>query len=309
MQAKRVALSLGLAALAWLAEPTHAKAPLPTVMLYPASPTDVAAMVDLRTRLRLDGQVQVLTYDPESAAVRRAAAETSHPEWLTGTLADEGARYSLARALGAAFYIVVSPGRQSDGTHLELVDTTPAALAFDWYGTNRQFGARALESQIQAALARPPLESIAAAPVVTPPEAVALVPPAPAAIPPTIILPAVIPPAVIPPTIILPIPAPIAAVPTPEPEPVLPSAPLPLLLGAKPPASATPTGLPGSIITPERVVARPLPLPVQCLFQSRCPCRPRRPFLPPLYQSPSAPCLRPRSSCRSRWPSVRPRRR
>ncbi len=237
MQAKRIAFNLGLAALALLAEPTHAKAPLPTVMLYPASPTDVAAMVDLRTRLRLDGQVQVLTYDPESAAVRRVAAETSHPEWLTGTLADEGARYSLARALGAAFYIVVSPGRQADGTHLELVDTTPAALAFDWYGTNRQFGARALESQIQAALARPPLESIAAAPVaaapvVTPPEVVAAVPPPSAAV----ILPT--------PETVTPL-VPAVAVPTPE--AALPSAP---------------TGLPGSIITPERVVARPVPPPV-----------------------------------------------
>ena len=131
--------------------PVHAKAPLPTVLLYPASPADVPALVDLRARLRLDGVLQALTYDPESASVKRAAAETSHSEWLIGTLSDDS-RLALARALGVAFYAVVSPGRQSDSTHIQLVQTAPPALTFDWYGVNRQYGARALESQAQAAL-------------------------------------------------------------------------------------------------------------------------------------------------------------
>lgn len=235
------------------------------MLLYPASPADVSAVVDLRTRLRLDGQVQVLTYDPESAAVRRAAEESAHPEWVVGTLTNDGARYSLARALGAAFYIVVGPGRQPDSTHLELVDTTPAALSFDWYGTNRQYGARALESQIQAALAHPAagaIESIAAAPV-TPT-------PIPAA-PPVIALPTPIAPPVQTATVPPPVAAPpvpavaappvqIAAVPEPVPAAPLTAAPLPLLPSGRP-ATASPAGLPKTIITPERVVARALPAP------------------------------------------------
>lgn len=290
MSAKSVAACLGLAALALLARPSHAKAPLPTVLLYPASPADVAAVVDLRTRLRLDGQVQVLTYDPESAAVRRAAEESAHPEWLAGALSNEGARYSLARALGAAFYIVVGPGRQPDSTHLELVDTTPAALAFDWYGTNRQYGARALESQIQAALAHPvagAIESIAAAPITStplpaappvqtataPPPVVALpvpvvpVPPVQiAVVPPTPVVPPVqtatapppvetVPAVIVPPVAVIP-PVQIAAVPEP-----VPAAPLPLLSTGRP-ETAAPVGPPKTIITPERVVARAVPLPV-----------------------------------------------
>ena len=249
MSAKSVAACLGLAALALLVRPLHAKAPLPTVMLYPASPTDVAATVDLRTRLRLDAQVQVLTYDPESAAVRRAAEESAHPEWMAGSLTNEGARYSLARALGASFYIVVGPGRQPDSTHLELVDTTPAALAFDWYGTNRQYGARALESQIQAALAHPAaaaIESIAAAPVAPTPLPAA--PPVQIATAP--------PPVVTPPVVTPPAPAPVVV---PEGPPV-PAAPLPLLATGRP-ETAAPVGPSQTIITPERVVARALPLP------------------------------------------------
>jgi len=294
LSAKPIAVCLGLAALALLARPSHAKAPLPMVLLYPASPADVAAAVDLRTRLRLDGQVQVLTYDPESAAVRRAASDFAHPEWLTGAFTNDGVRYSLARALGAAFYIVVGPGRQTDSTHLELVDTTPAALAFDWYGANRQYGARALESQIQAALAHPAagaVESIASMPVTptpipaappipvvtAPPVQIAAVPepvpvvtpPVPVAVVPPLATPPVTPP--VPPplpvvaapvqTAVVPVPPP-AATPTPAPEALsVPAAPLPLLATERP-ETAVPVGPAKPLITPERVAARPLPPPV-----------------------------------------------
>ena len=158
-------------------------------------------MVDLRTRLRLDGTLQALTYDPDSASVKRVAAETSHSEWLIGTLSDS-ARLALARALGVAFYAVVSPGRQSDSTHIELVQTAPPALTFDWYGANRQYGARAIESQALAALgpvvslpngqapemntapilsmsdSPPVVVAPAPAPVVVPPAPVVVLPPA-----------------------------------------------------------------------------------------------------------------------------------
>ena len=159
MPAKPALILLGAAALSLLGLcPVHAapsKAPLPTVLLYPATLGDVAALVDLRTRLRLDSRVQVLTYDPESAAIQRASAEKNHPDWLLHAPTNDSGRMILARALGASFYAVVSPGRMADTTHVELVETAPAARTFDWTGTNRQFGAHALESQVADSQSHP----------------------------------------------------------------------------------------------------------------------------------------------------------
>jgi len=297
LPAKSVAACLGFAALALLARPTHAKAPLPTVLLYPASPADVAATVDLRTRLRLDGQVQVLTYDPESAAVRRAASDFAHPEWLTGTFSNDGVRYSLARALGAAFYIVVGPGRQPDSTHLELVDTTPAALAFDWYGTNRQFGARALESQIQAALAHPaagPVESIAAEPVPpTPLPPSVVVPPVQTATAPPLV--AAPPAAIVPPLVVMP-PVQIAAAPEPAAPPVVtppasvivvPPAPVvavPPVQIATVPKPVPVVAAPPAVVVPSSEAASPVPVaapPVQVAVPKPAPIAPL-PVVPPV---------------------------
>ena len=253
MSAKPVAAAarLGLAALCLLGgglAPVHAKAPLPTVLLYPASPADVPAMVDLRTRLRLDGTLQALTYDPDSASVKRVAAETSHSEWLIGTLSDS-ARLALARALGVAFYAVVSPGRQSDSTHIELVQTAPPALTFDWYGANRQYGARAIESQALAALG--PVVSLPngqapemnTAPILSmsdSPPAVVAPAPAPVVVPPT---PVVVPPApvVVPPVPVVVLPAPVVVLPVPVvvlPVPVV--VPPPAALIVRPPTPPTP---------------------------------------------------------------------
>ncbi len=297
MPAKSVAAYLGLAALALLARPSHAKAPLPTVLLYPASPADVAAAVDLRTRLRLDGQVQVLTYDPESSAVRRAASDFSHPEWLTGAFSNEGVRYSLARALGASFYIVVGPGRQPDSTHLELVDTTPAALAFDWYGTNRQYGARALESQIQAALAHPSAdagESIAAAPVtstplpaapplISPPVAVA--PPVQIAAAPPVVtppVPAALPIAVAPlvPVAVIPAPVPVVAAPSVPVVALPPAVTVPSIVSAPPVQIAVvPAPVPVAVVPP--VPTAPLPLLATGRPQTAAPLEPPKTIITP----------------------------
>ena len=159
MPAKPALILLGAAALGLLGlsplRSAPAKAPLPTVLLYPATSGDVAALVDLRTRLRLDSRVQVLTYDPESAAIQRAAAEKNHPDWLVHAPTNDSGRMTLARALGASFYAVISPGRLVDTTHVELVETAPAARTFDWTGTNRQFGAHALESQVADSQSHP----------------------------------------------------------------------------------------------------------------------------------------------------------
>ena len=159
MPAKPALILLGAAALGLLGlsplRSAPAKAPLPTVLLYPATSGDVAALVDLRTRLRLDSRVQVLTYDSESAAIQRAAAEKNHPDWLVHAPTNDSGRMTLARALGASFYAVISPGRLVDTTHVELVETAPAARTFDWTGTNRQFGAHALESQVADSQSHP----------------------------------------------------------------------------------------------------------------------------------------------------------
>lgn len=163
---------------------------MPTVLLYPASPTDVAALVDLRNRLRVDGRMQVLTYSPDSATVVRAAAEQRHPEWVGGGLLSDDARLALARALGVTYYVLVSPGRDADSTHLQLVETAPPARIFDWYGVNREYGARALESQSVPNLPSGPTLMASAAPLAA--ELSDVDPPLPTAVPPP--LPAVAPP-------------------------------------------------------------------------------------------------------------------
>ena len=265
MPAKPVAARLGLAALFLLGglAPARAKAPLPTVLLYASTPADVSALVDLRTRLRLDGVLQALTYDPESASVKRAAAETSHSEWLNGTLTDD-ARLALARALGVAFYAVVSPGRQSDSTHIQLVQTAPPALTFDWYGVNRQYGARALESQAQAALGPVPSSAGDTAPAITTPTISSAPLPAP--------------------VVVAPVPAPVVVAPVPPTAPV-PFVSAPLIPVTKPiimpvPAPAVkPTPLPevAPVVTPTTapVVVPPVLLPVA-------------PAAAPIYQAPKA---------------------
>jgi len=273
LSAKPVAAArLGLAALCLLGggpAPVHAKAPLPTVLLYPASPADVPAMVDLRTRLRLDGTLQALTYDPDSASVKRVAAETSHSEWLIGTLSDN-ARLALARALGVAFYAVVSPGRQSDSTHIELVQTAPPALTFDWYGVNRQYGARAIESQALAALG--PVVSLPSsrapemntAPILSMPDPPpVVVAPAPA---PVVVAPAPAPVVVAPapaPVVVAPAPAPVVVAPAPiAPEPVVTLPP-----PAAPAVNPTPTPEPIPVVKPAAMpevapIVAPTPAPL-----------------------------------------------
>ena len=246
--------------------PAPAKAPLPTVLLYPASPEDVPALVDIRTRLRIDGHLQVLTYDPDSASVKRAATEASHPEWLMGLLSDD-TRLALARALGVAFYAVVSPGHTSDSTHVQLVNTTPPALTFDWYGVNHEYGARALESQAEAALA-PAASDKSPAPsptpvVVTPTPTPVVVTPTPA---PVVVTPTPAPVVVTPtpaPVVVTPTPAPVVVTPTPAPVVVTPT-PAPVVVTPTPaPVVVTPTPAPVVVTpTPAPVVVTPTPAPV-----------------------------------------------
>ncbi len=265
---------------------------MPTVLLYPASPTDVAALVDLRNRLRLDGRMQVLTFNPDSATIRRAAAEQSHPEWVGGGLLSDDARLALARALSVTYYVVVSPGRDPESTHLQLVETAPPARIFDWYGVNREYGAHALESQSVPNLPAGPTVMASAAPLaaelsnadpvlptVAPPPAAAPLPKptSPVAVAPVAVAPvAVAPPFVFHPRVPKPLPpvqmamrpsvtlpALPLAVPVPEavPEPqVVPTPPIPVL---RPPALVpVPEAMPTpQIDPPEAPLAIPTPAP------------------------------------------------
>ncbi len=289
-------LSFGLAALTLPGLPlpaapppgaSPAKAPLPTVLLYPATPGDVAALVDLRTRLRLDSRVQVLTYDPESAAVQRAAAEKNHPDWLVRPPASDSARMALARALGASFYAVVSPGRLADTTHVELVETAPAARTFDWTGTNRQFGAHALESQVADSQAHPAHDGrvaeappAPAGPVSAAPVTIAEMPtrPVPSSVlsgaaPDAPVAPPAAASAQAPPAAVAAVPPP--ALPEPPAAPLVKSAPLPLVKSAPLPlVKSAPLPL---------VKSAPLalPLPAASALPVTPPARPLRIVLPP----------------------------
>ncbi len=233
-----------------------AKAPLPTVLLYPASSGDVAALVDLRTRLRLDGKVEVLTYDPESAAIQRASTEDAHPEWLVSAPATDEGRMVLARALGASFYAVVSPGRAADTTHVELVETAPAARTFDWTGTNRQFGVRAMESQVADSVSHPVIYATASdltasvpAPSVLPTVTAPPASPVPVAAAPVPAFPVTVP---------SPAPPVVAAVPVPLP-PVVAAAPVPALVVPVVPAPPVVAAVP-TLAPPMPVVSVPTPV-------------------------------------------------
>ena len=259
MPAKPVAIfcAFGVAAAFSLAslQPVAAGKPAPpTILLYAASPADVTAMADLRTRLRLDGQLQVLTYDTESAIVQRIAAETSHPEWLVGPALTDDTRLALARALGVTYYAVISPGRGADSTHIQLVETAPTARIFDWVGVNRQYGAHAIESQAVLALpaadatliASAPLPVVASAPL---PAVASVTLPviAPAALP---VMPQIV---IAKPVVTLPAPV-VAAVPVPAMKPVLP----PFIQVARLPQEVPTFALP--LLTPTVQAVVPVPI-------------------------------------------------
>jgi len=243
------------------------------VLLYPATLGDVAALVDLRTRLRLDSRVQVLTYDPESAAIQRASAEKNHPDWLLHAPTNDSGRMILARALGASFYAVVSPGRMADTTHVELVETAPAARTFDWTGTNRQFGAHALESQVADSQSHPanydkvadnpPAPSVLPSPLASAPlddiETRTIPTGLPADTAPVPVAIAPVPVAIAPvPVAIAPVPVAIAPVPVAiAPVPVVPQDPLPLIKSVPAPLS-----LPAQVAQAAPIAPAPRPIKI-----------------------------------------------
>ncbi len=276
----------------------------PTVLLYPAAQTDVAALVDLRARLRLDARMQVLTYNPDSATIRRAAAEQSHPDWVSGGILSDDARLALARALGVTYYVVVSPGRDPDSTHLQLVETAPPARIFDWYGANREYGAHALESQAvpnlsvgstllasAAPLAAELPDTDPPVPTAAPPP-LSVIPPAPVAVAPVAVVPvAVAPPLVFHPQVPRPLPSVQMAM---RPAVTLPPVPLTVPVPEvvpvpQPVPSEAPLAIPTPAPTPE-VVAVTLPAPERSIASVALGAPVTAP--PPEYAPPLLPASR-----------------
>lgn len=243
---------------------------LPTLVLYPLTlddPDDVRALVDLRRKLRDDGQFQVLTYNRESPAMTRAARDARHPEWLAGPMTSDADRLALARALGASFMVTVARADGRGKADAHLVEAAPSVRFWNVFNKKPDEAARAIEQQAADALAHP------ATVTARPPTPVAAPrPPAPVAavvIPKPVIVapPGATPPAhpvtpapvtVAPPVVITP-PAPVI---TPPAKPVTPPAPPPAPVTVIPPAPViTPTPAP-VVVAPPVVTAPPSPRPM-----------------------------------------------
>jgi hypothetical protein len=236
---------IAVASTAGLSSAVQAAAP-PALVLYPravGSADDVRALVDLRKKLRADGQFEVITYDPASSTMIRAAADAHHPEILKGPMTSDADRLTLARALGASFFVVVSKAAGRDKTDVHLVESLASARSWDVVGKKTDDAAVAVEQQAMAVLQHPapaapvpplvpspvpaPPVTPPAAPPVTPPAAPPVTPPAaPPVTPPAVVTPSPTPVPDKPATIVapspLPIPAPSTVKVTPTPPPVVP---------------------------------------------------------------------------------------
>jgi len=126
--------------------------PHPLLLLFPRVPgeADDRALVALRARLRADDRLDVLTFDPDSPSLRRAAADARHPEWLTGPVTADAARLDIARAVGAAYAAVVAHADRGR-TDVRLLEAAPAARVWNYVA----FPTAAAAESIERAAATP----------------------------------------------------------------------------------------------------------------------------------------------------------
>ena len=240
--------------------------PLTTLVLFPRTLTlddDVRALVDIRKKLRSDTPYEVITFDPNSAAVKRASAETHHPEWLTDPMNSDPERLALARALGAQFYVVIDRADGRGKVDAHLGEAAPAARAWNINDAKSGDAVKFLQQQVNAVLAEPVVRPAAPAALPSVPRV-----PVASASPVTTLKP-------VPP--ILPAPAVIAAPVMPLPPPAPPATPKvpaalntpPMALTPVPDASITPApaviAMPPAVkpqtLPPTLVVPSPLPIP------------------------------------------------
>lgn len=204
----------------------------PTLVLYPAtlnSADDVHALVDLRKELRKDAKVEVLTYDPESAAMVRAASDAHLSQILASPMTSDQDRAAMTRALGAQFFAVVSKSSKRGKLSVSLTEAGPSARSWTAVDQKAEDAAHQIESDMFA--------------------------PAPAA-PPAVPTPLPVPPAPLPaPVAPTPAPvAPVAAAPAPAPQP-------PAVIKQNPPVNAPPPAIPEVAPKPPAPAA-PAALPV-----------------------------------------------
>ena len=201
-------LALGIAAPGAPAAPVRS-----LLLLFPHTPgdaTDGRALISLRTRLRADGRLDVLTFDPGSPSLQRAAAEAKHPEWLTDSVTTDPERLDIARAVGAGYAAVITHADRSK-TDVHLLETAPAARVWDYVAYPVNTAAASIEQDAATPAAESPVPPVTPPPVTAPivPPVTTAPPPASAPAPAPPIAPPVtlVPPPIAPPVTLVPPPA------------------------------------------------------------------------------------------------------
>lgn len=199
----------------------------PLLLLFPNVPGDAAdsrVLIALRTKLRADGHVDVLTFDPASPTLQRAAADAQHPEWLTDSVTADSERQDIARAIGAGYVAVVAHAGK-DKADVHMLSAGPSARAWVYTTDRPDITAEGIERDLSRPTPAPAANTGA--------------PPGPASSPPPALGtggPAVMPPPSAPPPV-----TPSPVIPPPIPTPTVPiSAPSLPIVGPTPSAPAAP---------------------------------------------------------------------
>jgi tetratricopeptide (TPR) repeat protein len=256
--------------------------PPPTLVLFTQNAgdrDDFAGLQALRSKLRANGRFDVLTYDIEAPALKRAAADAHHPEWTTTPITTDEDRVALSKALGASFYAVVTHTKSSDRPDVQFVDVLAPAHIWTVTGKKMDAAADALaddaaEAVAQRAAPAPPVVAVTppeppVTPVIPTPSTTAPTPPVTVTAPPAVAAnPAPEPAApvvAVKPTPTVTITPPVAAAPVTPPAPVKPAAVPPVVAVTPAPAPAakpdTPPVVVAAVPTPKPTVTPVTPEP------------------------------------------------
>ncbi len=247
-----------------------------TLVLFPRTLTsddDVKALVDVRKKLRTDASYEVITYDPNSSAIKRAAGEAHHPEWLSDPMGNDSERLALTRALGAAFSIVIAKADGHGKMDVRVGEAAPSGRTWSGYDEKADNADRFIRQQAAFALVNriagsPVTASASPSPVraSTPPAVPQVVVVAPVPVSPPSAAPATSPAPVLPP-VVVPAPAPITPVPAPAPSAPLSAVPVPAVpVPAVPvPAVPVPTAPPVNPAVPPAILTPRVSAPVRAV--------------------------------------------
>jgi len=241
----------------------HAAAPV-TLVLFPrtlSSDDDVKALVDVRRKLRSDAAYTVITYDPNSAAVKRAAGEAHHPEWLTDPMGDDAERLALTRALGASFSIVIAKADGRGKMDVRVNEAAVSARTWSGYDEKADDADRFIRQQASFALANRVPGSAVLPPPIAVVGKVSAPPVAPSVSAPTRLAPSAVPGS-----------APPAQAATPVPAPRIPAT-VPAPVVSVPPAAIVPNASPAPVtdVSSAPVAAPSVPVPTPIAVPSPAP--------------------------------------